>query len=91
MKTLLRWSPIREAVQYPRRAVRAAWSARLVALHTVAIVAGWALLTWGIARLLVPEVWLISAGLFCLSIAGWEHLRVLATVGLYTLGRSGKP
>jgi len=56
-------------------------------LHALAIVAGWALLTAGIAALLVPEVWLISAGVLLLSLAGWGHLRVLFGAGLYALWR----
>jgi len=58
-----------------------------VAAHALAIVLGWALLTGGIAALLVPEVWLISAGLLLLSLAGWGHLRVLFGAGLYALWR----
>jgi hypothetical protein len=59
--------------------------------HASAIVLGWALLTAGIAALLVPEVWLISGGLLLLSLAGWGHLRILFAAGLYTLSRRGKP
>lgn len=55
------------------------------ALHVLAIVGGWACLTQGIASLTVPEVWWVSLGLFGLSAAGWSHLRVLATVGIYAL------
>ncbi len=58
-------------------------------LQALVIVAGWALLTWGMARLLVPEVWLISAGLFLLSIAGWSFLATLFRRGLYSLMRKG--
>ena len=57
------------------------------ALHVLAILGGWGLLTAGIAFLLVPEVWLISGGLLLLSLAGWAHLRVLFTAGLYALSR----
>lgn len=57
--------------------------------HVGAIVGGWACLTHGVASLLVPEVWPISAGLFLLSFAGWAHLRVLATAGVYALRRRG--
>lgn len=55
--------------------------------HALAIFAGWGLLTWGVARLLVPEVWLISGGLLLLSFAGWGHLRVLFGAGVYALYR----
>lgn len=53
--------------------------------HGLAIVLGWALLTAGLARLLVPEVWLLSGGVLLLSAVGWGHLRVLAMTGLYAL------
>ena len=59
-----------------------------VALHGLAIIAGWAFVTWGIADLLI---WPLSAGLFLLSLAGWGHLRVLFTGGVYTLSRRPKP
>jgi hypothetical protein len=61
-----------------------------VTLHALAIVGGWALVTYGLAALLVPEVWPISGGLFLLSVAGWGHLRVLFAAGLYALYRVGK-
>ena len=67
--------------------LRRIWAARAVVLHVAAILAGWALLTWGVARLLVPEVWLISGGLFLLSVAGWGHLRTLIGAGVYALSR----
>lgn len=57
-------------------------------LHALAIGGGWALVTWGVAALLVPEVWPISGGLFLLSLAGWGHLRTLFTRGVYTLTRT---
>lgn len=57
--------------------------------HVACILGGWALLTWGLARLLVPEVWLISGGLSLLSLAGWGHLRLLFTVGVYALKKAG--
>lgn len=62
------------------------WNGGLT-LHVLSILGGWALLTWGVARLLVPEVWLISAGLLLLSFAGWGHLRTLSRMGLYALSR----
>lgn len=63
------------------------WQARAEILHAGSIVGGWALLTAGVARLLVPEVWLISGGLLLLSFAGWGHLRRLVVIGLYALTR----
>lgn len=61
-----------------------------VTLHVLAILFGWALVTEGIARLTVPEVRPISAGLLLLSIAGWSHLRSLFGAGLYALMRTGR-
>lgn len=58
-----------------------------LALHCVAIVAGWALVTYGLASLTVPEVWPLSGGLALLSLAGWGHLRQIVSLGLYTLSR----
>lgn len=51
---------------------------------------GWTLLTWGLARLLVVEVWLISGGLFFLSLGGLGFLKDVATDGLYFLGKIGR-
>lgn len=64
------------------------WSGGRTA-HAAVIIGGWSLLTLGVARLTVPEVWPISGGLFLLSLAGWGHLRVVAVAGLYTLKRMG--
>lgn len=50
-----------------------------------AFLAGWALLTWAIARLTAPEAWLVSAGLLLLSLGGWKLLWTVITEGLYTL------
>lgn len=60
-----------------------------VSLHAAAILLGWALVTEGVARLSVPEVRLVSAGLLLLSLAGWSHLRALFGAGLYALTRGG--
>ena len=57
-------------------------------------VGGWALLTWGIGRLLVPEVWLISGGLFLLSLVlvtlGIGPLRLIVRDGMYSMFRGLK-
>lgn len=55
--------------------------------HVAAILLGWAALTHGIATLTVPAVWWISLGLLLLSFAGWGHLRILASIGVYGLRR----
>ena len=52
-------------------------------LHALAILVGWVLVTWGVASLLVWQVWPLSGGLFLLSLAGWEHLRDLFGEGVY--------
>ena len=58
---------------------------------TLAIVAGWMLVTYGVAAVLWaplrPAVWPVSAGLFLLSLAGWRFLGRLAGYGLYALTR----
>lgn len=60
------------------------------ALHVSAILGGWAALTYGVASLTVPEAWPISLGLLLFSAAGWSHLRVLATMGIYALSQRAK-
>lgn len=53
-------------------------------------VGGWALITWGLARLLVPEVWLLSGGVLLLSAGGLGLLKDVATEGLYVLSRAAR-
>ncbi|HEX6940900.1 MAG TPA: hypothetical protein VF158_15895 [Longimicrobiales bacterium] len=86
---------IRLAVRAARRTVaaaaRRAWhgAVRLRAelLTSAAFVAGWAFLTWGVAELLVWQVWPLSAGLFFLGLGGWRLLATLVWRGLYDLTR----
>ncbi len=59
--------------------------------HASAIVGGWGLVTWGVVSLTVWQAWPISGGLFLLSCAGWGHLRVVFSAGLYALMRAGRP
>lgn len=60
----------------------------LKALHVAAILMGWALLTLAVARAVRPDiVWPASLGLFCLSFAGWGHLRILAAAGVWAIRR----
>lgn len=54
-------------------------------LLVTAYTLGWALITWGVARLTVVEVWLISGGLFLLSLGGVGLLKEIAADGLYVL------
>lgn len=74
----------------PGRYVEAAKASVAPALHALSILCGWALLTHGIASLTAPEAWPLSGGLFLLSLAGWGHLRVLFTAGLYALSKAGE-
>lgn len=69
--------------------LRRLWALWAELLTVLAIVAGWASLTWGLARLLTPTVWPLSAGLALLSIAGWRLLGELAWRGLYVLTKRG--
>jgi hypothetical protein len=59
-------------------------------LTALAILAGWMLLTAGIAALLPVwrgPVWMLSAGLLLLSGVGWRFLWLLVRDGLYTRSR----
>lgn len=61
------------------------WAADLsVALATIA---GWLLITAGIAALSVPEVWPISIGLLLLAGAGCRTIGIVVYHGLYKLMR----
>lgn len=76
------------------RALRRLWhgAVRLRAelLTSAAFICGWALLTWGIAELLVWQVWPLSGGLFFLGLGGWRLLATLVWRGLYALSRGGE-
>ncbi len=96
MDRALRWLELecREIVADARhvraivsRIMSRTWALRAPLLHGLAIVGGWALVTAGVASLLVAEVWLISGGLFLLSLAGWGHLFRVFSLGLYKLRR----
>ena len=58
------------------------------AAQAVLIAGGWWLITWGVASLLVWQIWPISGGILLLSIAGWAHLTTLFSAGVYALSRS---
>lgn len=71
------------------RVALAAWPwAELAA--ALALLAGWTLLTWGVAALTVWQVWPISAGLFLVSLFGWRFFYTMARDGLYALTREKK-
>lgn len=68
-------------------ATKAAWKLRAELAVCAAVMAGWCLVTHGIASLTTPKVWPISIGLFLLLACGWRFLWQIATHGLYTLTR----
>lgn len=63
------------------------WAEVLAALL---LVAGWALVTWGVVLFTTPKVWALSTGIFLLSLFGWRFLYVIAREGLYRLTRDGR-
>lgn len=62
-------------------------TARAEILLTIALLGGWALVTWGIALLTTWKVWPISGGLLLLSCGGWRLLWTIVSDGLYMLTR----
>lgn len=83
-------SPNRMAAQWVGIVARATWQ-RTVALvtpelvATAALLGGWCLVTWGVAALLVWQVWPISVGLLLLGCFGWRLLLRVFGDGLYAL------
>jgi hypothetical protein len=57
-------------------------------LTAAALLAGWLLITWGVASLVGWRAWPFSLGTLCLSCAGWRLLVTIARDGLYALTRS---
>jgi len=58
------------------------------ALTAIALVAGWLLVTAGVAELAPARVvWPVSLGLLLCSAAGWRLLLTIARDGLYSLTR----
>jgi hypothetical protein len=75
-----------------RRSIGVMWTARAELLVVLATIGGWASLTAGIAEFLPARaraIWFLSAGVFLLSLAGWQFLGVISARGLYSLTRSG--
>jgi uncharacterized membrane protein len=54
-------------------------------LTATAFIAGWLLITKGVADLTRREAWFISIGLLLLSLCGWSLIRTIVTRGLYLL------
>ncbi len=63
------------------------WRIRAEILLSLALLTGWAALTWGIALLTTPKVWPLSVGVLLLSLCGWRLLWTVFSHGLYSLTR----
>ena len=70
--------PLRNAL----RAVRAVMSE---VVFWSLVLGGWALLTWGVARLTSVDAWIFSGGILLLSFTGWRTLFDLFWDGLHVL------
>jgi len=82
-RPLRSWIQLRDAASAIRRG-----GAEL--LLSLAVLIGWTLLTLGVGALAGDRarvVYLLSTGLFLLSLAGWKLLYRLAADGLYVLTR----
>ena len=76
---------IREALT---RAVSPLKAAQAEVLTALCFVAGWLLVTLGLAHLARPDVvWPLSLGLLGFSLGGWKLLYTLVSDGLYALTR----
>lgn len=75
------------AVVASHAAGAAVWRIRSELLTFAAILGGWALVTLGVAYLTAPIAWAFSAGVFLLSMAGWQLVFTVARRGLYNLTR----
>lgn len=65
-------------------------AARRELAWSLALLAGWALITLSIARLVRPDVvWPLSGGLFLLALFGAKSIGLLAWNGLYALTGGG--
>lgn len=81
----------RDDLRRLRQALSRGWDAFVrtlpETLFVLALLAGWALLTWGVAAIATWKVWPVSGGLFFLSCCGWKVLGTLARDGLYALSK----
>ncbi len=78
-----RWSSVRF-----REALRAVRSVAAEITVSVTLLGGWALVTWGIARLTSVEAWIFSGGVLLLSLTGWRWMFNVMSAGLYDLSKS---
>jgi len=74
-----------------RRTFAPVWRARAELGATALLLAGWALLTLGIAQLVHRSPWALSGGLFAMTLFGWKYLYTIGRDGLYLLTRPPKP
>jgi hypothetical protein len=63
------------------------WAIRGELAQGALLLGGWTLLTAGVAALVPRSPWLVSAGLFALTLFGWRFLYLLGRDGLYALTR----
>lgn len=89
-------SRLRQIIAAVRARLSKIWSARVEHLQAGAVLVGWGLLWWGLSdvlgRWVAPRgVQAIGAGLLVLSCVGWKVLRLIATVGLYSLSKADRP
>jgi hypothetical protein len=68
-----------------------AWKVRAEIGAALLLVAGWSLLTLGVAQLVHRSPWCLSAGLFAMTMFGWRFLYTIGRDGLYALTRPPKP
>src|SRR5262245_49811844 len=69
------------------KAIVAARRSAAEILTAFTFVAGWLLITAGIAQLTSPTAWYFSLGLLALSLGGWKLLAQFMWNGLYALTR----
>lgn len=71
-------------------AIAALWDLRAELLASLALLAGWLLITHSLT-LMAPawfdQIWALSIGVLLVSLAGWRLLWAIATTGLYALTR----
>jgi hypothetical protein len=80
----------RLAWRFVRAQFAAALAARAELAQSIALLAGWALVTLGVARIVRPDVvWPLSAGLLLLLVCGVEWIADIFWHGLYQLTRDG--
>lgn len=76
------------AQQFAAVVVASLVAARAELLTALTFVAGWLLITAGVAALTSAVAWYFSLGLLAISLGGWKVLWRLALDGLYALTRA---